>query len=66
MACKRAARFGVSPGEDPVAQVLGDETAIALDQLRAAAMIGGRDPPSPRGRAWPTAPWSPQDRRTLL
>ena len=31
-------------GEHAVAHVLGDETAVALDQLRAAAMIGADDP----------------------
>ena len=52
-------------GEHAVAHVLGDEAAVALDQLRAAAVIGADDRPAgPRDRAWPTAPSSPRGRRT--
>jgi hypothetical protein len=39
-------RLGIAKiGENAVTHVFGDETAVALDQLRAAAVIGGDDAP---------------------
>ena len=52
-------------GEHAVAHVFGDEAAVALDQRRAAAMIGADDRRAcPRDRAAPTALSSRRDRRT--